>query len=155
MRNSFSPHTTASNSSSPIEKFFWATFSYWLVNAVGQIVSSFCFCHKVIPSPVGLALADTILSRSLAKCAKHGNSVLFFSISLKFFSFPSVQFHSDFFPSSCLIRLVFFESMRKNFALYCIPPRNDFNSVHDVGGLNCNIAYIFSFFGFIPWSDIS
>ena len=55
---------------------------------------SVCFRHKI--SPVRLASVDTVLSRSLAKCAKHGISVIFFCISLKSSSSLSVRFHLDF-----------------------------------------------------------
>ena len=41
------------------------------------------------------------------------------------------------------------------FAIFSIVRRNDFNSLLDVDGLNCNMAVIFSSFSFIPYSFIS
>ena len=45
----------------------------------------------------------------------------------------------------------FSESLCINFALCCIAPSNGFNPLHDVVGFFCNIAFIFSLFGFIPY----
>ena len=48
---------------------------------------------QVIQSPVLLASVVTLLSRSLAKCARLGISVIIFFIWLKSSSYISVQFH--------------------------------------------------------------
>ena len=96
-----------------------------------------------------------ILSWSLAKCAKRSISVIFFFISLKSSSSISVQFHSNFFRRSCLIRSSFYESSGSIFAMSCIGPRNDFNASHDIVGFTCNIALISSLFGFFPCSVVS
>ena len=94
-----------------------------------------------------------VLSRSLANRAKQGISDIYFFFSLK--SCSSIRFHSDFFRSSCLIRSVFSENWVVNFARYCLAPRKDFIFLDDIGQYNCNIAFIFSFFRFIPYSVIS
>ena len=125
---------------------------YLLANAIGWIVSSFCLFHNVDPSSVLLDSVVTILLRSLAKNARHGISVIIFFSLLKSISSLLVQWHSDFFRSSCLFQLIFFESLGRDFAKYCIAPRNDFSSLHYVAGFNCKMNFIFSLFGLIPWS---
>ena len=149
-----SPYTTASISSSPIEKYFSASFRYWLANVIGRIVSSICFCHKVISKPVRRASVDLILSRLLAKCSKHGVSVVFLYRwnSLALFRSSSILI---FFQSVCLLQSVLAESLDTNFAIYCIATRSGFISLHDVHDSKCKIAFIISFFGFFPRSVIS
>ena len=104
-----------------------------------------------MPSPVRVASVVTLLSRSLAKFAKHGISVIFFIISLKSSSFLSGQFCSDFFRSSYIGRLLS-ESLSRNFAIFCIAPRNDFSSSLDVGGFNSKTTFIFFLFASFPCS---
>ena len=55
-----------------------------------------CLSHKVLTCPVRLASVVTVLSRCVAKCAKHGNSVIIFFIALKSCSSAPVQFQSNF-----------------------------------------------------------
>ena len=84
-----------------------------------------------------------------SKCAGRDISVIFLFILLKFPSSLSVQFYS-FFWSACLIWSDLSENSGINFAMYCIALTNDFTSLHDFGGFNCNIAFNFSLFGFVP-----
>ena len=57
-----------------------------------------------------------------------------------------VQFHFDFFQSSCLNRSVFSESLGRKYSRIFIFPRNDFSSLIDVGDFIVNIDFIFSLF---------
>ena len=65
-RNFANLQTTASSSNSPIEYFFSLSFRYLLLNAIGFISPSDCFCHKVILSPVLPALVVMMFSLSFA-----------------------------------------------------------------------------------------
>ena len=76
--------------------FPWLRSKLLLVNAMGRIVLSLRFRHKIFPNPVRLTLVFTIWSRSHAKCAKIGTSFIVFFIVLKSSSSPSVHFQSDF-----------------------------------------------------------
>ena len=76
-------------------------FSGFVRMSTRECFWSDCIVVLSLPScysecPVQLSLVVTILSRSLAKCAQPGNSVIIF-IALKISSFPSVQFQSIFF----------------------------------------------------------
>ena len=109
----------------------------------------------VISGPVGLGSVDTILSRSPAKCAKHGLSDNFSFISLNSsFGFGPVPL-PNFLQSSYLVWSVFKENLGIKFAMCCFVPQNDFNSLYDVDDFNCNIVFIFSLFAFTLCSFIS
>ena len=62
---------------------------------------------------------------------------------------------AHFFLNSVFSRSVRSESFGRNFATFCIAPRNDFNSFVFSGGFNRSIASTFSSFDLIPFSSIS
>ena len=78
---------------------------------------------------------------------------ILYLVEIFLFSWSPVAF--KFFRKNCFFRPKISESWGKNFAMYCNAPRNDFNSLHDIGGFNCNKVFIFSLFSFVPCSVIS
>ena len=64
-----------------------------------------------------------------------------------------VLFHSVLFCNNRPIRSVFSECVGTIFAMFCIAPRNDFNSVLDVGGFICRMDLLFYLLVFRPFCD--
>ena len=127
---------------------------YLLANAIGGNVLFFYFCRNVFPCPVLFASVVTMLSRFLAICAKHVNSVTFFVISFISSSSPSSNLRSVFFLNNCLVRSVSLQSLERSFAIYCIALRNDSNFLLAVRVLFVKRIYPF-FFRFFPIESIS
>ena len=142
-------HTT-SDSSFPAEFCFSALFECLLEKAFGRIELSFCFCHRVIPSPALLILFVKFWSRSLPECARHRFFVFFFSNSLNSSS-STVFFHFQCVFSKCLIRSIFSECLREIFAKFCFVPRKDFNSSIVADNVDSKFASIFPLFGFLSF----
>ena len=148
----------------PIQLLIFLLSNNLILLGINQTSASECYWSNCIvllflpmsfPCLVLIALAVTILSRSLAKCARRGISVTNFFISLKSSSYFSVHSHSVFFLDSCLNRSVFSESLVRNFAKNCFAPGNNFISLVLVGGFNYKMAFIFSLLGFIRSSFLS
>ena len=98
----------------------------------------------------------TILTRSLTKCAREGSFLYPSLVTIKSFSSLSIQFRTNFFWSSCLIRSVFYRSSGRKFAIYYFASGKFFlNSLFDVGGSNCKRSLIFSLFDFVRSLDFS
>ena len=77
------------------------------------------------------------------------------SVLLKSVFCSGPHIHGSFFFNSFLSRSICSKSFGRNFAIYCIAPRNDFRSFVFSGGFNLSLASTFSSFGFIPFSFIS
>ena len=71
------------------------------------------------------------------------------NLSVVLFPKPMVHFFQEY------SRFVCSESFGKNFAMYCIAPRNDFSSFLSSDGFSFNMASLLSSFGLIPFSSIS
>ena len=133
--------TIANNSISLIEWLILALFKCLLAKTVGWIVLSFCFSHSVFPSPVLFASVFIILSRSVAKCGRHGISVNIFYIFITSFPFPSLEVDS--------LGQFLFECSASGLTIYCIAPKNDFNFLSE---FNCKTAFICFLFCFVTSS---
>ena len=101
------------------------SIKYLLPYAIGCMCLSSCFCHKVRPSAILLALVVTIFFISTALCARHGTSVNISFIKLKSVSCSGPHFHGSFLFGHRLSRYLGSESFGKCFAIYCMAPRND------------------------------
>ena len=96
-RNFLNPHTTASNSCSPMEYYVLLSLKYRLPYVIDFVFPSSCLCHNVIPSPVMLAsalLCFLYLSHSVQDMGLWVTFVLFsrsFRLVRFFASFRSVS----------------------------------------------------------------